>query len=1322
MTTEEANVDNLQGRMTTAETDIDNVEQDLTTHENRQDNPHTVTKTQVGLSDVNNTSDLNKPISTATQTALDLKADLVEGKVPANQLPSYVDDVLEVYVRTAATPLNSDFFSLTSVTGTALTPESGKIYLVIGAVDTDLVNTTYRWGGTHYAVIGDIALGTTAATAFPGDRGLALETLTDNIVDGDQALALKNQVIRNTVVGTSPLVVNSIASTTANLTEFQVNGTKVLEVTPAGNLLKNGNLFLHNTGSGSTGVGDRANRLGGVSATAVGHLALFSANATANTAVGHASLFDATGGGNTVIGESGGRSITTGSNNTFLGNSSGFTGAWGTQLVSAVNSTAIGNQSTTDKSNQMVFGNPSVTEFKFDRNTGAVALLPQIISTSSNATFLNRTSSVTNEFRGHVLTHTTSGDMSDGFGTLISFSVRDNANVLNEIAFVGAVRSGADNSGRLVFQTANTGTLTEKMTILPNGNVGIGTTSPANLLQVQGIASGTTLSNIRLVNNASANPVGEGTQLLFANNSGFVSAGVNSSAIGSFTTNTANGSASLLFSNYNGSTLVERMRINDVGNVGIGTTNPLTRLVVSNGSNENIEFFTGSVSLNGGGLEYINRTTFSTRPDFNFFNSNGAFKFLTAGSERLRIANNGDIGIGTSSPNARLHVQATNVGLAPLLRLGNLSNASNTTKQSGVIFEITDTVGTVKDSSRIVSFTEDNNAVNTGMFFATRASDTITERMRIASNGNVGIGTTTPNELLHVRRANLLGSTANNFVNLTRLSGLSVNEFMVNDFFVRESNGGDWETTAYVRGISVDASFLTPNSSLRSWIKQNPFANSVQFGSGSSTYLTVNPTGVGIGTTSPANLLDVRGSSAGRVIVGNFINSTNAGGTEVGLRLAHNNLDVCSVNLVSRRVGPDAGADFLVELANDSGTITERLRITETGNVGIGTTSPSNRLESVGSSATTFNGLGVYNTLPYGGANFSDKAESILNLGKIEGTARQPMGAIGASPTSNGSSDNGYLSLYTRSSGALSERMRILTNGRVGIGTTTPAFSLDVNGTIASRGAEIIAGDGAGGNYIFTKVQLLFQTGDGGTTLGIIRNTGQFGIGTTTTDAQLQVRSGATNRVPLIVDTISGFDQALGLEEFKVNTSVVARINGFGSFATLGSIFNLTNINNANITPASTGSSITRNVADTNPALIVNLANAGATEDIIKFQWQGITQASIARDGIANFTGTPSNAQTGDYTLVLADKGKVLRVNSATNRTVTIPLNSSVAFPIDTEIAILRYGTGTVSISPTAGVTLQSKSGERKISGQYGSVALKKIGENEWVLVGSLEA
>lgn len=110
----------------------------------------TLTKTTVGLGNVDNTSDLNKPISTATQSALDLKADLEDGKIPASQLPAYVDGVLE-YADLASFPA---------------TGESGKIYI---AQDT---NITYRWTGTGYAEISQsLALGETSATAYRGDRG-----------------------------------------------------------------------------------------------------------------------------------------------------------------------------------------------------------------------------------------------------------------------------------------------------------------------------------------------------------------------------------------------------------------------------------------------------------------------------------------------------------------------------------------------------------------------------------------------------------------------------------------------------------------------------------------------------------------------------------------------------------------------------------------------------------------------------------------------------------------------------------------------------------------------------------------------------------------------------------------------------------------------------------------------------------------------------------------------------------------------------------------------------------------------------------------------
>jgi len=153
------------------------------------------------------------------------------------------------------------------------------------------------------------------------------------------------------------------------------------------------------------------------------------------------------------------------------------------------------------------------------------------------------------------------------------------------------------------------------------------------------------------------------------------------------------------------------------------------------------------------------------------------------------------------------------------------------------------------------------------------------------------------------------------------------------------------------------------------------------------------------------------------------------------------------------------------------------------------------------------------------------------------------------------------------------------------------------------------------------------------------------------------------------------------------------------------------------------GLRISRNVADSNPALITNLANSGSTANIQVWQKAGVAQSFINNTGVFVGQSRPeSKEETGDYTLAIADEGKVLRANSSSNRTITIPLNSGTAIPIGAEIAIIRMGTGTVSISPTAGVTLNSVDNNRKIKDRYGSVALKKIATDEWVLAGSLEA
>lgn len=114
---------------------------------------------------IGDTSELNKKV----QEFIDSKgapsglASLNEsGIIPSAQLPSYVDDVIEV-----------DTFSNLPGTG-----ESGKIYIV---QDTNL---TYRWSGTDYVEISkSLALGETSSTAYPGDKGKATTDKLNRIPD-----------------------------------------------------------------------------------------------------------------------------------------------------------------------------------------------------------------------------------------------------------------------------------------------------------------------------------------------------------------------------------------------------------------------------------------------------------------------------------------------------------------------------------------------------------------------------------------------------------------------------------------------------------------------------------------------------------------------------------------------------------------------------------------------------------------------------------------------------------------------------------------------------------------------------------------------------------------------------------------------------------------------------------------------------------------------------------------------------------------------------------------------------------------------------------
>lgn len=93
---------------------------------------------------------------------------------------------------------------------------------------------------------------------------------------------------------------------------------------------------------------------------------------------------------------------------------------------------------------------------------------------------------------------------------------------------------------------------------------------------------------------------------------------------------------------------------------------------------------------------------------------------------------------------------------------------------------------------------------------------------------------------------------------------------------------------------------------------------------------------------------------------------------------------------------------------------------------------------------------------------------------------------------------------------------------------------------------------------------------------------------------------------------------------------------------------------------------------------------------------------------------------TTAYTLITTDAGKCVEMNNASANTVTIPPNSSVAFPVGTRIKVRQYGVGQTSIVAGAGVTIIKPSATLNVSAQYGDVELYKRDNDEWYVSGHL--
>ncbi|MDZ4296123.1 MAG: tail fiber domain-containing protein [Patescibacteria group bacterium] len=284
-----------------------------------------------------------------------------------------------------------------------------------------------------------------------------------------------------------------------------------------------------------------------------------------------------------------------------------------------------------------------------------------------------------------------------------------------------------------------------------SGNVGIGTTSPATKLNVVLDSAGVSdvdqvLALDRTTSGTPAAGLGGGLYFRIENSAGAVTGVAQVAGIVTNVTSGAEDGALAFYTRLDGGSVTERMRIIDSGNVGIGTTGPGTQLhlLKSDGTSA-----IAQIEASSGGSAYLSivDTATETWQVGQISDGSGRFDFKDDTGTRVSFTNAGNVGIGITGPQAKMDINVGN-GFSTLgsnigLRLTGAGGAVNELVQIGFGYS-----GTVNPAGVIGAITtNDAGVTNVGLIFATRTvtTDTApTERMRITSGGNVGIGTTNP--------------------------------------------------------------------------------------------------------------------------------------------------------------------------------------------------------------------------------------------------------------------------------------------------------------------------------------------------------------------------------------------------------------------------------------------------------------------------------------------------------------------------------------------------------------------------------------------------
>jgi len=618
------------------------------------------------------------------------------------------------------------------------------------------------------------------------------------------------------------------------------------------------------------------------------------------------------------------------------------------------------------------------------------------------------------------------------------------------------------------------------------GNVGIGTTSPGEKLSVgpgdnvSAEIGKSLIGNIGISGYAGFKHISLGTNnyALLQSSSGQTFLNASSTESIRFRINNA-----------------DKMTLTNAGNVGIGTTGPSFKLDVIGDGIRNIRstagwagWFQNNASSSGviitAGVDSGDAPLLVRKQD-----TTEIFSVRGNGTSYFQ---NGNVGIGTTSPSAKLHAE----GDGSIIRLQNNNSDAN-----GTFIDFRDSTGTRTGYVGTTGTSDD-------MFLYTQGAKPIrfytnaTERMRIDSSGNVGIGTVSPAGKLEVNGGTGVATSGGTLI-------------------VRQ----DGDTLS-------DGIALTSSNAISHRMFKNASGTFLMGPSTDADAFALDLNGnVGIGTTSPARLFHVKQSSSS--MVASFESASGA------------NSFICFSNTASTadqvRIGSTSGNLIL------STNYSERLRINSSGNVGIGTTNPGRQLELRGQGIIRLNGISG----EHPGIDFQTSDTNDMQIRYRAGTDKLGFFSYGTSTdVMTIQKSNGYVGIGTTSP---ARNLHIYDSSG---GATLKIESNTANAYDSSK-IELIGGNLSTGEIIFgdpidSDVGKIIYRHDGNSLAFNVSasekmridSSGNVGIGTTSPDSKLQVNTSSTSdvainangRLKIIGDGVMKWGSSAGHGELSWNS------------------------------------------------------------------------------------------------------------------------------------------------------------------------------------------